>query len=195
MNTKLPRHARLLAGIGAGAVLVGLAATACDSTPTAAPAPKTTTSTPSSSSAAPTTSATPAPVVVGSTATAPSTTAAKPAPAPVLGVPWSPGQKGYGTVRPTLIDNGGDSLGVVEDVKWQSWGGPTAIATGNAYDAHNVSAADSVLREATVYAFDLGECNGKLTYRAIEWYFPYDGEKFRPNSYWNICTGTSINGK
>ena len=191
MNTKLSRRARLLVGIGAGAVLLGVTATACGSSPTAAPAPSTATTT---STTAPTTTS-PAPIVVDSTAPKPpGSTAAKPAPVPTLGQVWSQYQKGYGTVRPNVIDNGGDGNGVVTDVKWQSWGGPTAIATGIAADASDPSKplAEAPETPATVQAFDLGMCDGKLMYRAVEWYFPSDGGKFNPKAYQNICTGDYV---
>lgn len=198
MNTKLSRRARLLAGIGAGAVILAITATACDSTPTAAPAPHSTaTSAPTTSTTAPTTT-NPAPVAVDSTAPAAPkpTSSTKPAPVPVLGkARWTGYQtEGYGTVRPTVIDNGGDGTGVVTDVKWQSWGGATAIATGIAADTNDTSKplALSPMGPATVQAFDLGLCDGKLMYRAIEWYFPADGNKFNPNSYTNICTGEYV---
>jgi len=40
----------------------------------------------------------------------------------------------------------------------------------------------------TVVAFNLGTGNGKLMYRAVEWYFPQHGGHFNPNTYENICT-------
>jgi len=102
------------------------------------------------------------------------------------------GVRGYGTVRPSFIDNGGDPMSRVFNVSWQSWGGPTAIGTGTSYDdTGKPSVAQSVENQATVVAFDLGECKGQLMYRAIEWYFPSDGHKFDPNNYINICTASS----
>lgn len=203
MNTKLSRHARLLTG--AGAILLGLTATACTSSPGAAPVPDAT-ARPSVSSTAPTTT-TPPPTGAGPTATAtprPATPAPSPAPAaklatkpgpvPTLGMAdWSGlSQQGYGTVRPSIIDNGGDPTGIVTDVRWQSWGGPTAVATGMSSDPGDGTVADAVQRTATVAAFDLGLCRGKLMYRAVEWYFPSDGQKFDPNSYIDICTGNYV---
>jgi len=198
MNTKLSRRARLLAGIGAGAVLLGLTATACDSSPAAAPAPSPTPSHTATSSPAPTTtttSTTPAPVGAGdgTSSPRPTTTSAKPAPVPTLGTAWSQSQEGYGTVRPSTVFNGGDPTGMVFNLSWQSWGGPTAIGTGRSYDpTGKPSVAQSVENQATVVAFDLGECKGQLMYRAIEWYFPSDGQKFSPNNYINICTGQYV---
>lgn len=42
---------------------------------------------------------------------------------------------------------------------------------------------------ATVVAFNLGLCGGKLMYRAVEWYFPQHEQAFNPSQYENICTG------
>lgn len=188
MSTAMPKRVRLLAGIGAGVVLVGLAATACDSTPAKVSAPATTTSTATSTSTTTTTTTAPAPT----TSTATSAQASQPA--PTLGQPWNTSQKGYGTVRPAVIDNGGDGTGVVDGVKWQSWGAATAVATGTAFyvapDAPDL--AHGVSRTATVQAFNLGMCHGKLMYQAVEWYFLSEGGKFDPNDYWNICTGERV---
>jgi hypothetical protein len=117
-------------------VLVGLAATACDSTPAKVSAPATTTSTVTSTST--TTTTTTAPVPTMSTATS----AQASQPAPTLGQVWNASQKG-------------------------------------------------VSRTATVQAFNLGMCHGKLMYQAVEWYFPSEGGTFDPN-YWNICTGERV---
>ena len=194
MNTKLSRRARLLVGIGTGAVVLGLTATACDSQPGAAPAPSSTPSTSTASSTpSPTTTTTePVQAVDSTTSPKPTTTAPKPAPVPTLGTAWAFPGKGYGTVRPSEIYNGGDPTGLVTNVHWQSWGGPTAIATGMSSDPGNGIVADAVERQATVEAFDLGDCNGKLMYRAIEWYFPSDGQKFDPHQYIDICTGKYV---
>jgi len=111
---------------------------------------------------------------------------------PVLGRVWGPGgQKGYGSARPALIFNGGDPTGLVEDVRWQSWGGVRAIGSGYSYYPH-ASVADSTREPVTVVAFDLSQCRGIPAYTAIEWYFPEHGERFDPNNYINVCTGDYV---
>jgi hypothetical protein len=111
---------------------------------------------------------------------------------PTLGKIWSEDQQGYGQVKPTTVSNGGDPTGVVTDVTWSSWGGNTATGTGaSTYLSANASSmADAIQAKATIVAFDLGTCDGKLMYQAIEWYFPEYGESFDPSTYINICTGT-----
>jgi hypothetical protein len=97
---------------------------------------------------------------------------------------------GFGQVRPKEIFNGGDPTGMVSHITWKSWGGPKAIGTGMAlYVGPNQIVADGTNETATVVAFNLGLCGGKLMYRAVEWYFPQHGQAFNPSQYENICTG------
>ena len=44
----------------------------------------------------------------------------------------------------------------------------------------------------TIVAFDLGTCDGKLMYRAVEWYFAQHGQTFDPSQYEDVCTGTYV---
>jgi hypothetical protein len=109
---------------------------------------------------------------------------------PVLGKVWAPDQEGYGTAQPATIFNGGDPTGLVINIRWQSWGGPTAVGTGTSIDDSNSpTVADAPTRQATVVAFDLGTCNGQLMYEAVDWYFPAIGQKFDPHDSLNMCTG------
>jgi hypothetical protein len=119
-----------------------------------------------------------------------SATTSKPAaPEPVLGRLFPPYQKGYGEVKPTLVFNGGDPTGRLSNIRWSSWGGPTATGSGTAlYVAPNQIVAQGEPATATVVAFDLGMCAGKLAYQKIGWYFPTFGEKYNPQITWNICT-------
>lgn len=99
--------------------------------------------------------------------------------------------KGYGSVRPSTIDNGGDPTGIVTDVSWKSWGGAQAIGSGMGYyDPPNVPVFRSTKERTTVVAFDLGTCNGTYMYQAIEWYFPESGGSFNPTNYLNVCSWT-----
>ncbi|HEV2634340.1 MAG TPA: hypothetical protein VGX23_04275 [Actinocrinis sp.] len=164
------------------------------STPTAAPtqAP-TTTATP----AAPATTQPPAaphttpPVILKTTPTAVQPIRSQ---VPVLGTPWNPQiQQGYGQVKPSTINNGGDPTGLVTDVVWSSWGGSTATATGTSeHVSDNESVAQGTEAKATVVAFDLGTCDGKLMYQKIDWYFPSYGQQFSSSRYINICTGDYV---
>jgi hypothetical protein len=137
-------------------------------------------------SVATTTTVAPSPVPSDTTTTAP-------AAVPVLGQPWASSQQGYGQSRPTEISNGGDPTGIVTGITWQSWGGPKATGTGTgSYDPPNQPVSNSIQTTATVVAFDLGTCQGKLMYRAVEWYFPGEGQTFDPGAYLNDCTGQYV---
>lgn len=142
---------------------------------TAAPAPTTTTKAPSSS---PTTTAT---KTTSPAKKAPATTAAAPvASNATLGLPgWGVGatnQQGFGETRPSTIYNGGDPTGLVNNVKWNSWGGKTATGTGVAeYVAPGQIVADGTMEPVKVVAFNLTTCGGHPAYRYVNWYFPAHG--------------------
>jgi hypothetical protein len=112
---------------------------------------------------------------------------------PTLGRVWASYQQGYGEARPSTVNNGGDPTGLVRHVTWESWGKSTAIGHGISVDAsHAHSVAEAPSKRATIEAFDLGNCAGRLMYKAVEWWFPSDGQHFDPNRYINICTGDYV---
>ena len=116
-------------------------------------------------------------------------------PQPTLGRAWDPSVKGYGTVRPARVNNGGDPTGDIWDITWSSWGGEQARGTGTSYwEAPGASVAASVKEPATIVAYNLGTCDGQLMYQAAKWYFPGKGETFNPAGHYNICTGDYVNG-
>jgi hypothetical protein len=129
--------------------------------------------------------------VTGCSATRP--TAASPTLGQLSGV-FAHGD-GFGEVKPARIFNGGDPTGLVTYVVWKSWGGARALATGESdYVGPSQSVATGTEEPVTVVAFDLGSCDGKLMYRAVEWYFPQHGQDFDPGQYENICTGSYVPG-
>ncbi len=102
---------------------------------------------------------------------------------------------GFGQVKPHSVFNGGDPTGLVENITWSSWGGPTATGTGTSDYVPPGSqsvAGDSEVGSATIVAFDLGRCDGKLMYQAVEWYFAKFGGVFDPNLYENVCSGQYV---
>ncbi len=102
---------------------------------------------------------------------------------------------GFGQVKPAKIFNGGDPTGLVTHVAWTSWGGARAVATGvSDYVGPGQSVATGTEETATVVAFDLGTCDGKLMYQAVEWYFPQHGQTFDAGRYQNICAGSYVPG-
>jgi hypothetical protein len=100
---------------------------------------------------------------------------------------------GFGEVRPARIFNGGDPTGLVTHVVWTSWGGPRAVGTGTSdYVGPGQSVATGSQQRASVVAFSLGTCHGKLMYRAVEWYFPQHGQSFSASHYQDICHGSYV---
>ncbi len=200
MSNALFCRARILFCVGVGTVLIGLTASACEPSPESVSVPTSRTSVPVSSTASSPPNTPSSPSAPASTSARPTTSRqpsrspvpTPPGPVPVLGTTWGPDQKGYGAARPDTIFNGGDPTGLVTDVRWKSWGGPVAIASGMSYDPHGGTVAGSTREKATVEAFNLGVCHGTLMYQAIEWYFPADGDKFDPHIYINICTGEYV---
>jgi hypothetical protein len=153
------------------------------------PAPSTTPQASTAATTVPTAPPTPAPATAAPATAAPATAA------PTLGQPagvFTHGA-GFGQVRPARIFNGGDPTGLVTGVTWTSWGGATASGTGTSdYVGPSQSVASGSEQPATVVAFDLGTCDGKLMYRAVEWYFPQHGQAFSATHYEDICTGTYV---
>jgi hypothetical protein len=187
----------VLAAVATAVVITGCSAS--PSQPASAPA-----GTPASSSAAPSSVPASSPAATASTV-ATSATPATPAtpqpsatatsPTPVLGQlagVFAQGQ-GFGQVEPSRIFNGGDPTGLVRHITWQSWGGPQAIGHGLAeYVGPNQSVATGTQKPATVVAFNLGTCGGKLMYQAVEWYFPGQHQSFNATHYENVCTGSYV---
>ncbi|OYD69912.1 hypothetical protein [Rhodococcus sp. OK302] len=100
-------------------------------------------------------------------------------PQPTLGRVTATYQEGYGAVRPATISNGGASLsGQVWDILWQSWGGEQVVGTGQSANAKFADTGPSPIEQATIVAFDLGDCEGTWMYRSFVWFFPSTGDTF-----------------
>jgi hypothetical protein len=56
------------------------------------------------------------------------------------------------------------------------------------------SVATGKQKPVTVVAFKLGTCHGTRMYKAVEWYFPKEGQAFSPGQYENICAGRYVPG-
>jgi hypothetical protein len=192
-----PRRPRLPTGAVAALAVAGLAAVAgCQSTAAAGSSAAATPTQAAATSAAPATSPAAATSTPVQATRAPiSVPPSGPAAAPVLGQLtgiFAHGT-GFGQVRPAEIFNGGDPTGLVSKITWQSWGGGTATGTGTStYVAGNQPVAAGTQQSATVVAFHLGTCGGKLMYQAVEWYFPQHGQAFSSTHYENVCTGTYV---
>jgi len=181
--------------MGAGAVIV-LGALAVLAAGCSSAAPPAASSSPSPSTT-PSATAVSQPTVSPGTATVPASASppASPSGTPTLGQlagDFAHGQ-GFGQVKPSEIFNGGDPTGLVTHIAWSSWGGSQATATGTAeYVGPNQSVAQGTEESATVVAFDLGTCDGKYMYQAVEWYFPQHNQAFSASTYENVCTGSYV---
>jgi hypothetical protein len=109
---------------------------------------------------------------------------------PTLGLSWGPSSKGYGTVQPSFVYNGGDPSGIVSGITWSSWGEPTATGTGIAeYVGPNQFVANGTREQAIIVASNLGTCGGAPAYTDLRWYFPSEGETFtHPAFHIDACT-------
>jgi len=119
--------------------------------------------------------------------------------APTLGrAGWATGTKGFGSVEPKRISNGGDPTGIVFDIAWKSWGKPHADGTAHAYyEAPGKPVSQSKKLPARIRAFKLDECNGKPAYRRVVWWFPSKGQTFQSAraagvEAYDLCTGKDI---
>jgi hypothetical protein len=172
------------------AVLLCAGVAGCSGAPTPSASPPE--STAGSASSAPDSAATSAPSSTDATAAPASGHPKAPASgSPTLGSTWSHTSRGYGQVRPSVIDNGGDGNGIVEKISWSSWGAARATGEGMAsYVPPGAPLAEGREERATVVAFDLGSCPGHASaYTAVTWYFPQHGEKLDPARVINACTG------
>jgi hypothetical protein len=97
---------------------------------------------------------------------------------------------GFGKVAPREVFNGGDPTGLVTSITWHGWGNKAAVGTGRSiYVAPNKPVAAGTLEPVRIVAFDLGTCNGRYMYAAVEWYFPQHGQKFDPSQFEDVCIG------
>jgi hypothetical protein len=111
---------------------------------------------------------------------------------PTLGVVWAPFQRGYGHVKPSTVDNGGDPTGLVEHVRWIGWGTSHAVGTGTGWVPPDDGPYND-FRHTTVKVVvsNLGLCRRRFAYRTLQWIFP-TSRKFRRGGRWNICTGDEV---
>lgn len=82
---------------------------------------------------------------------------------PTLGVahPYEYAE-GFGTVRPSSFSLVSTASSTVQQITWDSWGGPQAIGHGL-----NPNGAGHPMVPVEVRAFDLGICDGQYVYRQV----------------------------
>jgi hypothetical protein len=108
----------------------------------------------------------------------------------VLGVKtFAPHGKGWGTVEPRELFNGGDASGSVTEIDWRSWGGPTAIGFGKNPIFKPGGGYYGRLATIELRAEDVGQCEGHRTYRRLSVRVPsHPGGKLGP---WQLWAGAS----
>jgi hypothetical protein len=83
---------------------------------------------------------------------------------------FAPIGKGFGTVRPREIFNGGDPSGLVQDIAWKHWGSATATGTGKTSIFKPQGGYYPELVRAQLRASKLGHCtaHGPLAYTRLQ---------------------------
>ncbi len=113
----------------------------------------------------------------------PTSPAVTPGPAPTLGLEDMGGAfsntRGFGQVRPAVVDNGGDPTGLITGVTWATWGGETADGQGTGtYVGPGQAVAEGTQVSVKIRAYDLTTCDGHPAYRHVIWWFPSKGETY-----------------
>jgi hypothetical protein len=79
------------------------------------------------------------------------------------------GGRGWGTARPSKLDNNGDPSGIVWGIRWQHWGQMTAIGWGSTWIPKPTYGYYGTPVRAELRATDIGRCSarGPLAYRHL----------------------------
>ncbi len=104
---------------------------------------------------------------------------------------YAPQSRGWGTVKPRMIFNGGDPSGLVSGIRWQHWGQTSAIGWGVTAIFKPAGGYYSKLVRAELRATDIGRCTaaGPLAYRRLSIRVPArPGGPLRPWSPWGNGT-------
>jgi hypothetical protein len=122
--------------------------------------------------------------------------AARSSPTIVLGsrAYYAPQSRGWGSVKPRTIYNGGDPAGLVTNIRWQHWGQKSAIGWGFTSIFKPAGGYYPRLVRAELRATDIGRCTagGQLAYRRLSARVPSRpggplGAWFRWSGTGNIC--------
>ncbi len=76
---------------------------------------------------------------------------------------------GNGRVKPRTVFNGGDPTGLVRKIRWYSWGVAHAVGSGiTNYVGPHQGVLQGTQERAKIVLFQLGRCNGRRAYDAID---------------------------
>ena len=77
---------------------------------------------------------------------------------------------------------------LVRKIRWYSWGVAHAVGSGiTDYVGPHQGVLQGTQERGKIVLFQLGRCNGRGSYDAIDWFFPQHHQHFRP--------GTCINSR
>jgi hypothetical protein len=112
---------------------------------------------------------------------------------PTLGVDWDSAITGFNQVRPAQLHFAGDGYSNLERIKWNTWGGATAIGTGIGwYVPANEPNSNGKDERVDLVAFDLNVCGSQRAYTGFVWYFPQEHQTEKLSPYWDTCLGDII---
>lgn len=86
----------------------------------------------------------------------------------VLGAPSDQYSVGYGTPRPNGISTNSLCGNTINDISWESWGGPVAQGSGTWCQNSGAQSRGEPPRPVQLTASDIGECQGKIAYRTLQ---------------------------
>jgi hypothetical protein len=103
------------------------------------------------------------------------------------------GGKGWGTMEPKKLSNGGVPSGIIDHIHWKSWGGSTAIGWGRGWIYEPQGGYYDRSVRVRLRALDIGNCAGHRAYRHLSVRKPSrPGGKLGPWHSWtyrgeNLC--------
>jgi hypothetical protein len=92
---------------------------------------------------------------------------------PVLGATFLESE-GFGHARPRALAYAGTlTPAFTFKIRWSNWGAAQAVGIGKGvYPLPNKPLAEDPIKTKKLVAYDLGQCNGRLAYRKMRWWFP-----------------------
>jgi len=98
--------------------------------------------------------------------------AAGPSPAgaeAVLGGPSDQYSVGIGTARPNGISTNSLCGNTINDISWDSWGGPVARGSGTLCQSSGAASRGEPRQPVSLTASDIGDCQCQQAYRKLQW--------------------------
>jgi hypothetical protein len=103
---------------------------------------------------------------------------------------FAPQARGWGTVKPHTIFNGGDPAGLVSGIRWQRWGAESAFGWGKTSIFKPNGGYYPNLVRAELRATDIGRCFGRGPLAYMRLYARVPSRPGGPLGKWFPWTGT-----